>query len=79
MIIQNLGSVTLSSWLGEHALPPETYRQAGDFTLQRDLPATWLAGPAIDIQFGLDKAYSPPPPDRRELGIIVRGVAITPK
>ncbi len=78
-LIQKLGAITLSARLGDHLLPTETYAKAGDFAFRRDLPTAWLAPPTVRIDFSLDKALPPSSADGRELGIVVRTVAINTK
>ena len=77
--IQKLGQVTLTARLGDHNLGPQTFRQAGQFTYQRDVAAGWMKPGGNRFDFALDKALPPSAADARELGIIVASVALEPK
>ena len=78
-LIQKYGTITLTAHLGDHLLPPETYKNAGDFTFRRDLRTAWLTPRTIRIDFSLDKALPPAPPELRELGIVVRKIELNEK
>ena len=77
-ILDKLKSVSLTATIGSTSLPPETYMQAGSFSYVRDVPANLLAGDTVRINFQLDKAL-PPGQDARELGVIVKSVALDAK
>jgi hypothetical protein len=74
--IQKLGQVTLTARLGDHNLGPQTFRQAGQFTYERDVAAGWMKPGGNRFDFALDKALSPSAVDARELGIIVASAAL---
>jgi hypothetical protein len=65
--------VTLSARIGNHALPPETFRRPGRFTYTRDLPPDWFEQGPNRIEFTVDK---PLHAKDRELGIVVAGAAL---
>jgi hypothetical protein len=70
--IQKSGPITLSMRAGDHALAPETFSRAGDFTITRTLEPAW--GNRFD--FHMDKTLPPTPSDARELGIIFVGARL---
>jgi len=69
--IQKLGQVTLTARLGVHDLGPQTFRQPGQYTYERDIPAVWMTAGGNRFDLALDKALAPSPEDARELGIVV--------
>jgi hypothetical protein len=77
--IEKLKTVSLSATAGGSALPPETYTTAGDYLYVREIPASLLAGDSLRVDFQLDKAMAPNPPDIRELGLIVLNVGLESK
>jgi hypothetical protein len=74
--IQKLGSITLTARLGNLMLAPQTFRQAGQFSYERDLPAGSLKPGENRFDFALDKALAPSAQDARELGIVVVSAAL---
>jgi hypothetical protein len=74
--IQRLGAITLTAKIGEHSLPPETYRQAGQYVFMRDIDGEFLKGQTLTFRFALDKALPPNAGDSRELGIIVSNASL---
>lgn len=69
--MQKLGAITLTARLGDHVLPPETFRRPGQFSFARDLDAAWVKAGPNRVDFTLDKALAPTASDGRELGIVV--------
>lgn len=74
IMIEQLGSVTLSISVNGIALPNATYRDSGEqlYTCPVD-----SSGPAL-VEFETDRALPPQPPDKRELSLMVLSVAILP-
>ena len=70
---------TISATVNGVALPPETYRAAGDGTYARDLPASALSTDPVTIEFSVDKAIPPGDQDLRELALVVTSVGLLPK
>jgi dolichyl-phosphate-mannose-protein mannosyltransferase len=70
-VIQRLGPITMNVSLNGHALPPETYLRAGDYTLARGVNAAWLNAASNRIDCSLDKSLAPSSADHRELGVIL--------
>ncbi len=69
-----LGSVTLRAHIGEQDLGAQTFRGAGEHVYTAGLPALideQNSQERLRIDFTLDRAYQPPPPDSRELGLQV--------
>jgi hypothetical protein len=77
--IQKLGQVTLAARLDGHDLGPQTFRQAGQFTYEREIAAGWMKPGGNRFDFALDKALPPSAADERELGIVVASVGLEAK
>ena len=77
--IQKLGQVTLAARLGDHGLAPQTFRQPGQYTFERDVPAAWMKPGGNRFDFSVDKALPPSAADERELGIVVASVGLEAK
>lgn len=75
-LLQRLHSITLSASVNGVALPSETYTQPGAHVYAQSVPANALAGPAVQVDFSLDKALGPDDNDRRELGVVVSSVGL---
>jgi hypothetical protein len=75
VVAEALGAVTLRARAGGRDLAPQTFRGAGDHLYRAKLPDT--GGPDtsgmvdVRIDFAIDRAFQPPPPDVRELGLQV--------
>jgi hypothetical protein len=78
-VIAKLKTISLSPSVNGHALPPETFTQAGEVTLKRDVPANFLTGDSAKLDFQLDKALPPTASDLRELGIVALSIGLEPK
>jgi hypothetical protein len=78
--LTRLGPITLSGKVN-HAfdLGPETFSQPCDTSYSRDIPANVLSDEVVTIEFSVDKAIPPTPPDNRELAIIVSSAGLTLK
>ena len=59
VVIQKLGSVTLSSSVGTAKLKSETYSKPGAYTFTADVPAEQLSKETVIVDFAIDKS-SPP-------------------
>jgi hypothetical protein len=79
VVIEKERSVTLAASVAGTALPPETYQKAGEYTYQRDVPASLLTGDTVKFDFELDKAMPPSDADARELGIVVSVIGLESK
>lgn len=69
-----LGTVTLTARIGDRNLGAKKFQGAGGHVYSATLPPDPWSGPGEDtmrVDFGLDRAYQPPPPDSRELGLQV--------
>ncbi len=77
--IDKLQSVTLSGTADSSPLAPETYSKAGQYTYEREIPASALAGDSVKVSFQLDKAMPPAGGDIRELGVIVSAANLLAK
>ena len=72
--IEQLGSVTLNVTVNGAALPTATYRESGEHVYTCDVDSS---GPAL-VEFEMDRALPPQPPDKRELSVMVLSVGILP-
>lgn len=79
VVIDKLKTVSLTASVDGRPLPPETYTQPGLYTYKRDIPADWLAGESVKVEFQLDKAMPPSGADQRELGIVANALSLGPK
>jgi hypothetical protein len=75
-VITRRRSVTLTASVEGLPLAPQTYTQAGQYTYSRDVPGTLLAAGPVKIDFVLDKFLAAGEIETRELGLIVRRVAL---
>lgn len=78
-VIAKLKTVALSGSVAGKALSPESYTQAGEFTYSRDVDPKQLAGPAVNVEFTLDKFLPPSDSDQRELGVVVTSIGFEAK
>ncbi len=76
LIVQKLHAISLAAAINGAALPPETWRQPGNYTYRRSVPASLLGGAAVRVDCQLDKALPPGDTDLRELGVIVQSVGL---
>ena len=72
-------SVTLAASVEGLPLAPQTYTQVGQYAYSRDVPGTLLAAGPVKIDFAMDKFLAAGEIETRELGLIVRRVALVPK
>jgi len=75
-VLQAHPSLTLSVSVNGNKLAPQTWSKAGSFVYQRDLPAAWMTGSSVRVDFELDKALPPSEKDARELGVVVSKVGL---
>jgi hypothetical protein len=78
-LIGRFGSQTLAVKVAGQPLPPETYRRTGEYVFARDLPRAWLTAESVLVEGELDRFARPGEFDGRELGLIVRSLALEPK
>ncbi len=78
-VIAKVKSVTITASINGVALPPETFRQTGEFTFSREVPAKNLQGDAVTVEFVLDKFLPSGSVDSRELGLVASMVGLEPK
>ncbi|MBK5291310.1 MAG: glycosyltransferase family 39 protein [Acidobacteriia bacterium] len=74
--LRQLGPITLSARLGDRDLGSQTYPTAGNYTFVRRLDGAWLHKDANTIAFQLNRCLPPSERDGRELGLVIRGVAL---
>ena len=79
VIIDKLGSVTLTASVAGTKLKPATYAKAASYTYSADVPAALLGKEAVDVDFSLDKALPPGATDTRELGVVATAVGLEAK
>jgi hypothetical protein len=78
-VIEQLGQVTLTGYVGGVTLDSRTYSKSGEYIYSTAVPSALLVGDTLRVEFELDRAMPPGEADQRELGIIVSSVAIDPK
>ena len=67
-LIQRLGTLQLSAVANGAILEPEQFPESGEYRYEREIEAD---GGEVVVEFELDKALAPDPPDQRELGVMV--------
>ena len=75
-VLQTQKTISLSASVNGDRLRAETWTKPGDYTYQCDVPAAWLTGDAVRVDFELDKAMPPSERDARELGVVVSRVGL---
>jgi hypothetical protein len=78
-VIQHSQFVELSCSVEGLKLDPQVFAKPGSYTYTRDVPPDKLKGREVRIDFALDHAFPPTPPDIRQLGIIVSEVGLVAK
>ena len=78
-IVERYKKITLTGEIGQTALAPQSYSQAGDQEYRREAPAKLLEGDAVEVQFSLDKYMAAGVAEGRELGIIVHSIGLERK
>jgi hypothetical protein len=78
-VLSRRNAITLSAAVEGQPLAPETYAKSGQYTYSRDVPASLLATGPVKIDFTLDKFLASGEIETRELGLIVRSIALAPK
>ncbi len=71
VVIEKLGSITLSASLNGRPLPPETYTKAGQYTYSREIAPGILSGDGANVEFTLDKFLPANAQDQRDLGVVM--------
>jgi hypothetical protein len=79
VFIERLHDITLNSTVSGIALAPETFSKSGNFTYERDVPASALSDEVVTVEFTVDKTLPPAGPETRDLGIIVFSVGLSAK
>jgi len=78
-VISRVHSMTLSAKAGGVPLPPETYTRSGEYTYERDVPASALKAEAVACEFALDRYLPPGGGDLRELGLVMNSIGLEGK
>ena len=78
-VISRRRSIALSASVEGLPLAPQTYTQAGQYTYSREVPGALLAAGPVKIDFVLDRFLAAGEIETRELGLIVRRVALERK
>jgi hypothetical protein len=79
VIIEKLGSTTLSASVGGTAMPSQTYTKPGEYTYQCEIAPALLTGGTVKADFRLERVMPPAGADARELGIIVQRASLESK
>ena len=77
--VAKIKSVTLSAKVNGVDLAPETYSKPGDFTYDREVPASALNADSVTATFKLDKFIAANDGDQRDLGVIMTLVGFESK
>ena len=75
-VIAKLRTVTLAAAIGGAIFPAQTYSRPGDYVYSAAVPAEQLSGEAVTVNFQLDNAIPPNPPELRELGVVAHSIAL---
>jgi hypothetical protein len=75
-LIKRRGAVTLSASIERIALEPATYDKPGEYVYTREVPASALRHAPAVVSFALDRFLKTGEVDKRELGIVVRSLAL---
>ena len=78
-MISRRKSIALSAAVEGQPLAPETYTKPGEYTYSREVPGSALAAGSVKIDFALDKFLASGEIETRELGLVVRRVALLVK
>jgi len=78
-LIAQLKSVTLAASVNGAIFEPQTYTRAGDDEYTHDVPASLFPEDKVQVEFWVKKPFIPGKDDMRELGVVVRRLALEPK
>jgi hypothetical protein len=78
-VISRRKSIALSAAVEGQPLAPESYTKTGEYTFSREVPGSALAAGPVKIDFALDKFLASGEIETRELGLVVRRVALRVK
>ena len=67
---KRIDPVTLSADIDGHPLDPEHLAKPGELIYSRVVPAEFLHGASVKVNFSLDKAREPDNTDGRQLGVV---------
>jgi hypothetical protein len=79
VVIKNLGTITLSASAGGARLTPQKFTETGNYVYAVDVPAEFLRGDSVTIDFSTDKAIPAGKIEQRELAVIVTSVGLVAK
>jgi hypothetical protein len=79
LVIEKLKSVGIGAMIEGTALKAQTYKQAGEFSYDPEVPPNLLARDTVKVDFVLDKALAPGTVEQRELGVIVTSIGFETK
>jgi hypothetical protein len=77
--IQELGPITLTAFVGDEPLAPETYSKGGSHDFIRDVPACFLDTNVLPVSFNVDPYSRRSETEGRDLGAVVLMAALEPK
>lgn len=76
-LIEREKAVTLTASVGGVALPPDTYRAAGNCVFFRDVPAAaFAAGGPVRVAFTTDKYFPAGQLESRELAVVASSIGL---
>ena len=79
VVIKNLGTITLSASAGGARLTPQKFTETGNYVYTVDVPAEFLRGDSVTIDFSTDRAIPAGKIEQRELAVIVSSVGLVAK
>ena len=77
-VIQKLKDDGLTASVNGIALKSEKYNMPGSYVFSTDVPASMLTADSVKVDFTVDRTMRPDG-DKRDLGIIVNSVSISPR
>lgn len=69
-VLQKTKVMTLSALVQNTPVGKETYKSAGEYTFNADVPPNLLKGEAVNVDFSLDQFLPAGAVDARELGVV---------
>ena len=78
-LLDRVKSTTLTAYVGDTKLDPETYTKAGAYEYIKDVPAAALSSDSVKVDFALSKFLEAGAVEGRELGVIAVAVGFEHK
>lgn len=78
-VLDRVKTTTLTAYVGDTKLNPETYSKAGDYEYVREVPASLFTSDSVKVDFALSKFLEAGTVEGRELGVIAVAVGFQHK